>query len=68
MTKTSGVSEELRACVLKEFYRTKLKKGEIIIDNRTNVIAKKCKTTWFLASDIIQEDLDAKIKRINGRR
>lgn len=52
--------------VLKLFYRTKLRRGEMIIDNRDSVIAKETGLPQHTVQSIIASDLDIKIDKVNN--
>jgi hypothetical protein len=57
---------EIEPLVIKEFNRTKLKKGEKVIDNRDSTIAKIFGVKTSLVSEILIEYLDLKFERIRN--
>lgn len=57
--------EKDKKIVLSLFYRTELRTGEVLIDNRDTTISKETGFTKAYVSNIIVKDLDEKFDKIN---
>ena len=64
---TSIISKQEQRLILKEFYRTKLKKGEKIIDNRDGTIAKKLNINVYIVAVFLQAEMQRKEDKLKRK-
>lgn len=67
ITRRTEITEAHKENILKLFYRTELRKGETLIDNRTTTISKELGISTSIVDEILVKELDRKYEAINSK-